>query len=1283
LNAGGGRNIGRFVVDREVGRGGMGVVYAATDPEDGSKVAVKVLSAGMASTDAIARFQREIAALGSLDHPHIVRYRGHGVSENGAPFLAMDWIDGEDLEARLERGPLPIAEALALGAALSRALAAVHAQSMVHRDLKPSNVLLPGGDVTRPIIVDFGIARSAHVRRMTRTGAVLGTPQYMAPEQVQGSSAIDARTDLFALGLILHECLTGRPVFEGEHVMAILAKVLVERAPSLAAAGLPAPSALETLLASLLEKSPPLRPSSAKEVALALENCVVDDRTIAAPPPMRETERRLVAVVLASDVQTSIGLDQTITPEEATALTATLNVTIREHGGELHSLGENRFLVVFSATGVATDQARRAARCALAMSVAWPSARIALALGWAEIGALPAGEVIDRAAALLEAESATRVRADDATAALLEVHFQTTSRGTIHEVLAERRVEERPRTLLGKPTRFVGRERELGTLLASLDEVVEEGVARAVLVTGVSGAGKSRLRHETLARVRARDAPIAILETRAEDLRSGSPLDAVAGLVRAWARDEPLQARIDQRFPPEERADLREFLGELIGLPSTAEPSTRLAAARLDARLMGEHMLRAFVAMLRAESAVHPLLILVEDLHWADPQSVRFLDVALRDLAERPWLLIGFARPDVHERFPSIWKARGVSDLALGPLTRRSSERLVTEVLGEVDPALVERIVKHADGNALYLEELIRAASAGSLESLPSSVLAMLQARLEALEPSMRRALRAASVFGESFERAAVHRLAADGAAELERLVEAEVLLRAGHDERFAFRHAAVRDAAYAMLSEHERDTLHGLAAQWLIETGEPDARLIAGHHHRAGDAENARDWFARAARQAFEKTDFEAALELGALSIELGADGDTLAAARAARGCALSRMGRLVEAAAELTQALAVMSADADELRLTVLRELWIVGVFRQLATSIRRAGNEALSLAQRLRRPDIALEARCALAMAEHCDERCDRSVASFREAWAASGHRPNLIFGTTTIVLYHAGHYAEAEEVIRGMLARANDVHDHTTGVTLESNLGAILAGMGRYEEARAHFANARAVGTRVGLPMVTTRALSMSVGHHIDVLDFDGAHRLATETSEIGRQMEFATPRVSSTLDLAFVATARKDAATARAIVDRVQDDVAKGTGFHGWLWRARMLLLRAEIAVLDGAFVEALSLSEQAIANCTRLRREKYVAVAECSRAAALVGLGRADEAVRGLSGFLHERLTLPDPALRFRLATALLRITNDESARIIAGEAAAAVERGLPAAARDAFRRAAYSFSGV
>jgi serine/threonine protein kinase len=181
----------------------MGTVYRALDRLSGAPVALKLPNA------AHARALAEADALAALDHPAIVRLVAHGFTDDGNPFLAMEWLEGEDLAARLERSPLGAADAL-LGARVAGALAAAHAAGMVHRDLKPSNLFLVGGEVAAAKLVDFGIARAPRAgTRLTATGMLIGTPGYMAPEQARGDREIGPATDLFALGAVLFECLAG------------------------------------------------------------------------------------------------------------------------------------------------------------------------------------------------------------------------------------------------------------------------------------------------------------------------------------------------------------------------------------------------------------------------------------------------------------------------------------------------------------------------------------------------------------------------------------------------------------------------------------------------------------------------------------------------------------------------------------------------------------------------------------------------------------------------------------------------------------------------------------------------------------------------------------------------------------------------------------------------------------------------------------------------------------------------------------------------------------------
>ncbi|HEX7841858.1 MAG TPA: serine/threonine-protein kinase, partial [Kofleriaceae bacterium] len=171
----------RFEIEQPIGIGGMGTVFRARDPISGQMVAVKVLSDEQSHLT--ERFTREAKVLAELSHPGIVRYISHGVTPAGELFLVMEWLDGEILKARLERGPLTVSEAVTLATRVAEALGAAHARGVVHRDLKPSNLLLPGGRIDQVKVLDFGIAQREGRSQLTQTGTLLGTPGYMAPEQ--------------------------------------------------------------------------------------------------------------------------------------------------------------------------------------------------------------------------------------------------------------------------------------------------------------------------------------------------------------------------------------------------------------------------------------------------------------------------------------------------------------------------------------------------------------------------------------------------------------------------------------------------------------------------------------------------------------------------------------------------------------------------------------------------------------------------------------------------------------------------------------------------------------------------------------------------------------------------------------------------------------------------------------------------------------------------------------------------------------------------------------------
>jgi serine/threonine protein kinase len=271
----------RFELGALLGEGGMGVVFAAWDRQAQRSVALKLLRD---VDEAIsARFEREAAALSALSHPGIVRYVAHGSTAGGERFLAMEQLVGVTLAERLASGPLGARHAVRLAAAIAAALCAAHGQGLLHRDIKPSNIFLEEGDPARAKLLDFGLARASHAPALTHAGSLLGTPGYMAPEQVRGLPGHDPRSDLFALGAVLFECLTGRAAFVGVDTEAVLTKILVEQPPALRELCPSVPPALEALLGRLLAKDPGRRPAGADEVLAELAALLAQQDADTAP----------------------------------------------------------------------------------------------------------------------------------------------------------------------------------------------------------------------------------------------------------------------------------------------------------------------------------------------------------------------------------------------------------------------------------------------------------------------------------------------------------------------------------------------------------------------------------------------------------------------------------------------------------------------------------------------------------------------------------------------------------------------------------------------------------------------------------------------------------------------------------------------------------------------------------------------------------------------------------------------------------------------------------------
>jgi serine/threonine protein kinase len=268
------------------GAGAAGIVFRAEDLHEGGTVAVKVTQPARPSRK--DRTFHEARVLAAVRHDAVVGYIAHGHTEQGSPYLAMKWIEGETLTDRLAREGLTPLESLRLAVRLSGGLAALHARGIVHRDLKPGNILLPGGRVDRACIVDLGVSRDLRVPSgRTGHGEYIGTPRYMSPEQIRDPQSVQGPSDVFALGCILHECLCGVPAFDEGEVFAVLAQILFAQ-PAQASQIRPVlPTELDQLLARMLSGRPERRPDAGVRLNVKLRAAMALPGITELEPPAR------------------------------------------------------------------------------------------------------------------------------------------------------------------------------------------------------------------------------------------------------------------------------------------------------------------------------------------------------------------------------------------------------------------------------------------------------------------------------------------------------------------------------------------------------------------------------------------------------------------------------------------------------------------------------------------------------------------------------------------------------------------------------------------------------------------------------------------------------------------------------------------------------------------------------------------------------------------------------------------------------------------------------------
>lgn len=1109
-----------------------------------------------------ARFARETEPLERLRHEAIVGHVAHGSDADGALYVVTEWLEDEPTLADVlaKRASLEPREAVTLASRVVSALEAIHGAGVVHRNVKPSSIRLSGGSLEAAKLDRFFIAMldGDTPAALEVEGAIASS--YMAPEAAKGLR-VDARSDVFSLGCLLFRCLTGRAAYTAETALAVMTKVILDPAPKIAAAERETSPALAALVDAMVAKDPKSRPSARavldalgkmdgfapvlpatlasvapKPAAVAPSSSAPEPApepapasapapgpppspappASAAPPPVEseapiaavrpgaigERERQLLSVVLVEGSKTVRAAER-----------AAIDAAARANGGVLETVEGAYGAVTFVSQAEGATQAAAAARTALAIRRESATARLAIVTGRSDGSPQALDALLAAAAALPRAGPRAGVPIDSVTAGLLDRHFSISEAVDGFFIRGEADPRDAARTLLGKRMPFVGREAIVEELLALYTDVVENKSAAVVMFTGGPGMGKSRLAREVIERLEAGSESIATFFGRGDFTRRAVPLGLMTSAfsdffgLREGEPDEAARQRIDDGlrpvFPNEELDRALSLFGVLTGVPFPEPRIARFRKALSEERsLLFDHVRACCLELVAAELSRHPVVFVLDDLHEADEASLGFVAGMLRTFSAAPLLVLALARPELEDRFPDVFAQSDPARIALTPLAADASAKLVRAALGsDVREAVVENLVARAQGNAFFLEELVRNVASGRSEDdargtgLPTTLLAVVDATLDDLSPICRRVLRVASIFGQKLTVTGLRAVLPDGTdAEIQRalddLVDRELLGRAPgsaadpfHAKLF-FRSEIVRVACYEALTDEDRARGHLLAGEWLESTaGEPSE--IARHYALAGDQRRASQFFMRASEVALDRGAFSDAATFADRAVEAGSAGLMLARLRLLQAEAQRHLGdsrgmleRSLEAmkripprtpawwtaaadaisgavetgqidrAGEIAKEIASGSVAAHPDVARIAMALFDLGRYRE--------GNEMLdAIARGLKSGWVHRALACRAMYASDLtsfEKRTEAAVKFFDETGEAREAAAELVsFGFARQEL---GLYPEAEEALRLAYGHAERMRLPRVLAMAGARLGSVLMRLGRSDEAERY-------------------------------------------------------------------------------------------------------------------------------------------------------------------------------------------------------------------------------------
>jgi len=1181
-----------YRIESELAFGGMGTVYRARRGDEPA-VALKVLRPQRDAHKARARFAREAERALRISHPNVVRVLDFGETEGGDLYLAMELLEGQDLDVRIVGGvTLDPAEVVRIGCAAASGLEAVHAAGIVHRDVKPANLFLCADG--RVKVLDFGLsvamAGDEAETRLTDERRAMGTPSYLSVEQAEGRRDEDARTDVWGLGAALYHAVAGHPPFDADNLIAMLIRIVSDEPDPLPPH---VPSWLGAILLRALQKKREARWPDMASFREALSDGLAHAATAVvaraatprpgdvAPPHLAlGDEVRIVSLLYAEGVQDSV----------------VLAAAVRDEQGVPFRLAGQRAIGVFGGAAWQGDEAERAVRAALSLRARDAAGRpVALRLGVATGRALRSrgeqvtGEVV---VAAQNAATTAGVGADAETLRRIRGGYfvdgdrddRTVSAGG-GRVLARRRgaTVVGVRGPGGDDVPLLGRERELADLEATLTEVTEGRSARAVLLLGPAGIGKSRLRHALQRRVVERDLPVYWFEGHGEAHRSlkgwhviETALRQILELPEGSAAEEAREA-LRTLCPSEECAA---FVGEVLSAHFPAVSG--LVTARNNPSVMRDRLVIALGDLFESLCRRQPVVLVVDDAQWADRPSLELVDTLVERLAGQPILLVACARSDPTSALAAFRR------IELGGLDLAATRALAEAVTGghRLDGAAAKAIHERSGGNPFFVEELARAWREGR-EQMPTSVEAAVQARLDGLPRSSKDLLRRASVLGRRFWMECLVDMGEPEPAPIlaalsrEDLVAPERSARLAATTEWSFKSTLVQQTAYESLTPAQRTALHQAAARWLAGRRDSEAAEIARHLELADDPAAATPHWLRAADRALQSGDTPLAIEASGRALARPLDRPTAFRLRAKRTDVFALTGRWREEEDELELLAGVATtpieraflceararrlrnrsqfADAQAaieqgLALQPTRASLLVeaALIRALAGAPEQGLPLVAEAIGRAIEEDDRLTMARALACAAHCHATLGdigaarpllaEALEAFREQGdPARALTLELNLGYNDLML---GLHEQASRRLEGALARARATGNRSAQGWALHNLGLALARGGRVEEGLDAEAAALAIGHASREPRLVLSSLKYAAAILLEAgRPAEALERVAQAAGEPDAlpdttAAELGTLRAVALLGLGRVDEARRHAESALALRDRI-------------------------------------------------------------------------------------------------------------------------------------------------